>query len=117
MATNIKPIQPVEMETGPSEQNRPVAVEVRNEHIWVTLADGRVIGTPLAWYPMLREATTAQLVKVDLLYDGICWPDLNECLSIEAMLEGKRPIPWTQAEWKATVDKLSRSHPIQSDED
>jgi hypothetical protein len=35
----------------PREEDRPVALEIRDQMLRVTLADGRIIATPLAWYP------------------------------------------------------------------
>lgn len=57
----------------------------------VTLRDGRVIATPLDWYPRLAEATPDQLANVELGLSGVHWPDLDEDLSIDGMLRGVRP--------------------------
>ena len=38
---------------------RPVSVAFTADELVVTLADGRRIATPLAWYPRLREASAA----------------------------------------------------------
>ena len=38
---------------------KPVSVTFTADEIVVTLADGRRISTPLAWYPRLREASAA----------------------------------------------------------
>jgi uncharacterized protein DUF2442 len=38
---------------------RPVSVAFTADELVETLADGRRITTPLAWYPRLREASTA----------------------------------------------------------
>lgn len=35
---------------------RPVSVAFTHDELVVTLADGRKIITPLAWYPRLRDA-------------------------------------------------------------
>ncbi|MCC7446032.1 MAG: hypothetical protein IT324_01385 [Anaerolineae bacterium] len=33
----------------------PVAVEIDSEMVWVTLADGRIIGNPLLWHPFAHD--------------------------------------------------------------
>lgn len=74
-----------------NEKDRPVAVEVDNGMLHVTLQDGRIIATPLEWYPRLLNASPEQLANVELGFAGIHWPDLDEDLSVKGMLEGIRP--------------------------
>ena len=74
------------------ESDRPKAVEVVKEVLRVTLADGRVIETPMAWYPALEAATPTQRAHVVLLADGVHWPDVDEYLSVSGMLAGIRPV-------------------------
>jgi len=74
---------------GPREADRPVSVEVSGGMLRVTLQDGRIIATPLAWYPRLRDATAKQLGNVELSLAGIHWPDLDEDLSVSGMLAGQ----------------------------
>lgn len=73
----------------PREADRPVAVAVHDDMLWVTLADGRVIATPLTWYPRLQRATAEQLAGVELGRAGIHWPALDEDLSVQGMLDGQ----------------------------
>lgn len=56
----------------------------------VELNDGRVISTPLEWYPELKNATLIQIQNYKFICrrSGIEWPDLDYHLSIEAMLMG-----------------------------
>ena len=68
-----------------------MVVEFSEAMLHVTLKDGRVISTPLEWYPRLAAASEAQLGNVELGAYGIHWPDLDEDLSIRGMLEGIRP--------------------------
>ncbi|MBN1284428.1 MAG: DUF2442 domain-containing protein [Anaerolineae bacterium] len=75
----------------PREQDQPIAVNVRDGMLWVTLQDGRVIGTPLKWYPRLRNASPEQLTNVELGFVGVHWPDLDEDLSVRGMLAGNHP--------------------------
>jgi hypothetical protein len=72
---------------------RPLAVDVQDGMLLVTLQDGRLIGTPLEWYPKLVAATPEQLARVELSTFGLHWEELDEDLGIEGMLLGIRPKP------------------------
>lgn len=71
---------------------RPLArqVEVSDAELVVTLADGRRIAVPLAWFPRLFDASMAQRRQWELLGDGegIHWPELDEDLSVQGLLAG-----------------------------
>jgi hypothetical protein len=56
----------------------------------VELLDGRVISTPLSWFPRLSNATPKQLENWELLGngEGIHWPDVDEDLSVSGLLAG-----------------------------
>ncbi len=84
------------------ETDRPVAVEFTEDTVWVTLADGRVIGNPLAWHPWLMTATSEQRANVELNPFDLWWPDLDEGLDVEGMLRGIRPIINASATTAAT---------------
>ena len=71
---------------------RARSVEFTATELVVTLADGRRIATPLDWYPRLRNATTAEREKYEILAMGIHWPDLDEDLGIVGMLKGRRAV-------------------------
>jgi hypothetical protein len=72
----------------------PVAVGVitAEETMTVHLADGRSIVIPLAWYPRLMHGSPAQRQHWQLLGNGyaIEWPDLDEHISVEGLLAGRR---------------------------
>ena len=68
---------------------RPVSVAFTADELVVTLADGRRIATPLAWYPRLRDASAAVRGRFDLMPMGIDWPELDEDLGIAGMLRGR----------------------------
>jgi hypothetical protein len=68
---------------------RPVAVAFSADELVVTLADGRRIATPLAWYPRLKNASVAARERVELMQLGIHWPELDEDLGIAGMLQGR----------------------------
>ena len=69
---------------------RARAVEFTAGELVVTLADGRKIVTPLAWYPRLSKASAVQRARYEIMPLGIHWPDLDEDLSIAGMLKGQR---------------------------
>lgn len=66
----------------------------------VSLADGREITVPLAWYPRLSHATKEQRLHWRLIGEGfgIHWPDLDEDISTIGLLEG-----WPSAAYRPTV--------------
>jgi hypothetical protein len=68
---------------------RPVAVAFTADELVVTLADGRRIATPLAWYPRLRDASASARANFELMPMGIHWPELDEDLGVAGMLKGR----------------------------
>ena len=62
-----------------------------SRHLHVELSDGRIISTPMNWYPALQHATVEQVSHCKLICDntGIEWPDIDYHLSIESMLAGQ----------------------------
>ena len=56
----------------------------------VGLMDGRTISVPLAWYPRLLEATTAERNNWEVAGGGygIHWPEIDEDLSTDGLLRG-----------------------------
>ena len=58
--------------------------------MWVELTDGRTIGVPLAWYPRLAKAKPSQREKVEISRKGLHWQALNEDISVEGLLAGRR---------------------------
>jgi hypothetical protein len=69
---------------------KPRAVEFTTNELVVTLADGRRIATPLAWYPRLQRASVAERADYEIMPMGIHWPAIDEDLSIAGMLKGQR---------------------------
>lgn len=71
----------------------------RGENVFVTedtltldLADGRTISIPLAWYPRLLHGTTDERARWEWIgdHEGIHWPDLDEDISVEGIIAGRR---------------------------
>ena len=65
-----------------------VDVTVTDERLTVTLADGRELSAPLAWFPRLMEAADAQRQKWRFIGRGrgIHWPEIDEDVSIASLL-------------------------------
>ena len=63
-------------------------VHFDEQYLHVALDDGRIISTPMAWYPPLKKATIEQLQAYRFICQGtgIEWEDLDYHLNIESML-------------------------------
>ena len=74
----------------PKAGERVRDVRVTDEAISVDLFDGRTITVPLAWYPRLLHTTPAQRAnwRVAGAGYGIHWPDIDEDLSAQGLLQG-----------------------------
>jgi hypothetical protein len=61
-----------------------VDVTVTDDRIVVVLADGRELAAPLAWFPLLMEATPEQRRNWRFIGrgHGIHWPDIDEDISV-----------------------------------
>jgi hypothetical protein len=69
---------------------RVADVKFSKDTLSVSLRDGRTITVPLAWYPRLLQATTAERKNWRVAGGGygIHWPDVDEDLSTEGLLRG-----------------------------
>ena len=67
----------------------PKSVRFDDDSMWVSLADGRTIAVPLAWFPRLLEAAPEQRSQVELSSTGLHWDALDEDISIAGLLAGK----------------------------
>jgi hypothetical protein len=74
--------------TEADETLTPTDVRIVNDLLQFTLADGRVIAHPLAWYPWLAKATPQQFANRLMTPIAIYWPDLEDGISIETLLQG-----------------------------
>lgn len=68
------------------------SVSVSDEALMVDLADGRTITVPLAWFPRLAHGTPAERANWRLIGggEGVHWPDLDEDISVESLLAGRK---------------------------
>ena len=76
-----------------AETSTPRAQDVRiaDDGLTVMLLDGRTVTVPLSWYPRLANGSSAERLNWQLLGGGhgIHWPDLDEDISVEALLAGR----------------------------
>ena len=63
--------------------------------MWVELTDGRTLGVPLAWFPRLLRATSAERDQLEISRLGLPWEALDEDISIAGLIAGRGDI--TQA--------------------
>ena len=68
------------------------SVQASDDSITVELSDARTISVPLAWFPRLlhglpEERRNWRLISGGL---GIHWDDLDEDISVEGLLAGRR---------------------------
>jgi len=84
------------MSTSPTQVDassvRARRVSVTDDTLVVELADGRTLSVPVAWYPRLSHGTVEQRGRWRLIGDGegIHWSDLDEDISVEGLLAGRR---------------------------
>ncbi len=64
-------------------------VRIDNMYLHVELKDGRILSTPLDWYPVLMTASETECQNYKLIARGtmIEWPDLNLHLDVEEMFK------------------------------
>jgi hypothetical protein len=67
-------------------------VKVNHDALIVELRDGRTVSVPLKWYPRLAAGRPAERRNWEFIGRGmgIHWPDLDEDISIEGLLLGRR---------------------------
>jgi hypothetical protein len=83
-----------------------IGLAVTDDALRVDLSDGRTLTVPLAWFPRLLHATSAERSDWRLIGEGegIHWPAIDEDVSIEALIVGR---PSTESD-KSLRDWLSR---------
>ena len=82
------------MNTSPADTALAEAqsVVVSDESVTVELTDGRTLSVPISWYPRILHATTDERNHWELLGNGIGihWPELDEDISVQGLLAGRR---------------------------
>ena len=74
------------------EASEAMDVMATEDTLTVEISDGRTISVPLVWYPRLVHATSQERSNWELHAAGqhIHWPDLDEDLSVEGLLAGRK---------------------------
>jgi hypothetical protein len=67
-------------------------VIVTDAVLTVDLSDGRTISVPVAWFPRLSHGKDSERSNWTLIGggEGIHWPNLDEDISVESLLAGRR---------------------------
>ena len=70
------------------------SVVCTSDELRVSLADGRWLSVPLAWFPRLAQATPEQRAEYELMGDGegIHWPSVDEDISVLGLIAGQRSV-------------------------
>jgi hypothetical protein len=70
------------------DANEIASAEVCAEALLVKTVDGRIIHTPLSWFPFLVNATEEQRQNFRVIGHTILWEALDEGVSMEPILLG-----------------------------
>jgi hypothetical protein len=91
-------------------------VIVTEDALTVDLADGRTIVAPLAWFPRLSHGTAAERSQSRLIAggQGIHWPRLDEDISIESLLAGRRSHETAESLRRWLAERPRRKQPASS---
>ena len=68
---------------------KPTDIRFEGDKFFVDLSDGRTLGVPLSWFPVLQEATPEQRQRFYLSTRGLHWEELDEDISVEGLLAGR----------------------------
>ena len=72
-----------------AQGTKAVSAWHKEGRIYVRLADGRELNFPISTMPLLRGATHKQLGNIEISPYGLHWPELDEDLSVQGILEGR----------------------------
>jgi hypothetical protein len=69
-----------------------IRAQLTDEALVVDLANGRTVSVPLVWYPRLLQASMEERQRFRLIGggEGIHWELLNEDVSVEGIVAGRR---------------------------
>lgn len=84
-------------------RTRAIEVITTEDTLTVELEDGHTISVPIAWYPRLAYATMDERSHFIIIGGGygIHWPELDEDISVEGLLLGRKSgeSPESFAKW------------------
>jgi hypothetical protein len=94
-------------------QARAQSVDVDEDGLTVDLMDGRTVIVPLVWFPRLWHGSKKERNNCEISGDGdyLHWPDLDEDLTVEGLLAGRRSgeSPDSLKRWLAGRSKRRKS--------
>ena len=72
------------------KEARASKIKITEEELIAFLDDGRTITVPLSWYPRLLNGSMEERNNWRFIGEGlgIHWPDLDEDISIEGLIDG-----------------------------
>ena len=67
-------------------------VSVTDDSLIIELVDGRTISVPVTWFPRLATGAPTERANWRPIGGGtgVHWPDLDEDISVESLLAGRR---------------------------
>ena len=65
-------------------------VKFKDEMMEVSLTDGRIIGVPVIWFPLLHKASSEQREHYEIGGGGtsLHWEEIDEDISVAGLLAG-----------------------------
>ena len=85
-------------------RNEARRVRFTQEHAMIDLSDGRILGVPLDFFPLLKAATDQERQNYQLHGLTIYWEDIDDGMDLTAMLSGL--YLETTEEYKAHLKKV-----------
>lgn len=70
------------------EKDGAVALEFRDDRIWLTLRDSRIVSMPISFFSWLASATPEQRENSKLYPEVVLWPERDEGLDVYAFVTG-----------------------------
>jgi len=70
------------------KNSHATAIHFDADNLWLDFADGRQLAVPLAYFPSLRDATSAQRMNYVISGGGtgLHWEELDEDILVENLL-------------------------------
>ena len=89
---------------------RAVRAQLTDEALVVDLADGRSVSVPLVWYPRLVRASMKERQQFRLIGsgEGIHWELLDEDVSVEGIVAGRRSMESAESFRRWLKDRKER---------
>jgi hypothetical protein len=89
---------------------RAVRAQLTDEALIVDLVDGRSVSVPLVWYPRLLQASMKERQQFRLIGsgEGIHWEFLDEDISMEGIVAGRRSMESAESFRRWLEDRKAR---------